>query len=110
MKKLKEPLAKLLFKQNDLNLDKIVIMLFNSDRFINLEEPLLKSIIKRDDLILEEIDVWNSLLKLGMGTVRSVPFRFPVGSTSVPIKKNMSYMCQIKDTSRTYIDYELKKF
>jgi hypothetical protein len=38
-------------------------ILFNSDKFINLNAPLLESILKRDDLKLNEIFIWDSLIK-----------------------------------------------
>src|SRR3954454_20644183 len=38
-------------------------ILFNSDKFINLNAPLLELLLKRDDLILDEIFIWDSLIK-----------------------------------------------
>src|SRR4051794_11033943 len=38
-------------------------ILFNSDKFINLNAPLLELLLKRDDLILDEIFIWNSVIK-----------------------------------------------
>src|SRR5438045_4110921 len=38
-------------------------ILFNSDKFINLNAPLLELLLKRDDLSLDEIFIWDSLIK-----------------------------------------------
>ncbi|GBC09750.1 hypothetical protein RclHR1_09090008 [Rhizophagus clarus] len=39
------------------------LILFNSDKFIDLKAPLLELLLKRDDLNTDEIDIWDSLLK-----------------------------------------------
>ncbi|GBC01429.1 hypothetical protein RclHR1_04190013 [Rhizophagus clarus] len=47
-------------------LDKICkepLLLFNSDKFVNLNAPLLELLLKRDDLNLDEIIIWDSLIK-----------------------------------------------
>ncbi|EXX73733.1 hypothetical protein GLOIN_2v1484761 [Rhizophagus irregularis DAOM 181602=DAOM 197198] len=38
-------------------------ILFNSDKFINLEAPLLELLLKRDDFYIKEIVIWENLLK-----------------------------------------------
>jgi hypothetical protein len=38
-------------------------ILFDSDKFVNLQAPLLELFLKRDDLFMDEIEVWESLLK-----------------------------------------------
>ncbi len=41
-------------------------MIFNSDKFINLEAPLLEFLLKQDDLDLNEIEIWDGLIKWGL--------------------------------------------
>jgi hypothetical protein len=38
-------------------------ILFNSDKFINLEASLLELLLKSDDLNMNEIEIWENLLK-----------------------------------------------
>jgi len=45
-----------------------------------------------------------------MEAARSALFRLAIGSASTCIKKNMSYMRQIKDTGRSCDEDQLKKF
>jgi len=45
-----------------------------------------------------------------MEAARSALFRLTIGSASTRIKKNMSYMHQIKDTGRSCDKDQLKKF
>ncbi|GES81015.1 hypothetical protein GLOIN_2v189594 [Rhizophagus clarus] len=43
-----------------------VVMIINSDKFINLEDSLLEFLLKQDDLDLDEIEMWNGLIKWGL--------------------------------------------
>ncbi|GBB91868.1 hypothetical protein RclHR1_01930010 [Rhizophagus clarus] len=38
-------------------------VLFDSDKFINLEASLLELLLKRDDFYIKEIEIWENLLK-----------------------------------------------
>ncbi|PKY57063.1 hypothetical protein RhiirA4_477869 [Rhizophagus irregularis] len=49
------------------------LMLFNSDKFINLNTPLLELLLNRDDLNLDEIIVWNNLIKWCLAQHSNVP-------------------------------------
>src|SRR5204863_462688 len=41
-------------------------MIFNSNKFVNLEAPLLEFLLKQDNLNLKEIEIWDGLIKWGL--------------------------------------------
>ncbi|KAG9287974.1 hypothetical protein G9A89_017569 [Geosiphon pyriformis] len=42
-------------------------IIFNSNDFLSLEESVLVSLLQMEDLVMEEIEVWQSLIKWGIG-------------------------------------------
>ena len=58
--------------QNDLFIDLLdycldeIEMIFNSNKFVNLEAPLLEFLLKQDNLNLKEIEIWDGLIKWGL--------------------------------------------
>ncbi|KAG9287966.1 hypothetical protein G9A89_017561 [Geosiphon pyriformis] len=47
-------------------------IIFNSNDFLSLEESILASLLQMEDLEIEEVEVWQSLIKWGIGNTSKI--------------------------------------